>query len=224
MIVRGQTVHVIWAAGSLPYRNYRFSTDAGFTWSVPVQILGELHGQAGDGLAIDGAGRVHFFGQIRYPLAIYHAYWDLSRWSLPELVYLVAVEGSEEGFGDRVHAHNTYPVVRAGNQLVLTFADGPADPNRRLFVMYRTLDDIPPLENMPTPDPTATPVPMSSPTRGQPTPTPMRTPTAPSVESEEVQLLEQAPAPDYAIRMALIPTLLVLGVTMIIQLLYRRKR
>lgn len=224
MIVRGQTVHVIWAAGSLPYRNYRFSTDAGFTWSVPVQFLGELHGQAGDGLAIDGAGRVHFFGQIRYPLAIYHAYWDLSRWSLPELVYLVAVEGSEEGFGDRVHAHNTYPVVRAGNQLVLTFADGPADPNRRLFVMYRTLDDIPPLENMPTPDPTATPVPMSSPTRGQPTPTPMRTPTAPSVESEEVQLLEQAPAPDYAIRMALIPTLLVLGVTMIIQLLYRRKR
>ena len=152
MIVQGQTVHVIWAAGSLPYRYHRFSTDAGQTWSAPVQIFGELHGQAFDGLAVDGAGRVHFFGQIRYPMGIYHAYWDQTQWSKPSLVYLIAQEDSEEGFGDRVHAHHTLPVIRAGNQLVLTFADGPADPNRRLFVMYRTLDDILPLENMPTPD------------------------------------------------------------------------
>jgi hypothetical protein len=50
MIVQGRTVHVIWAAGSLPYRYHRFSTDAGLTWNVPVQIFGELHGQAFDGL------------------------------------------------------------------------------------------------------------------------------------------------------------------------------
>jgi hypothetical protein len=224
MIVQGQTVHVIWAAGSLPYRYHRFSTDAGLTWSAPVQIFGELHGQAFEGLAVDRSGRVHYFGQIRYPMGIYHAYWDQTGWSTPSLVYLIAEEGSEEGMGDRVHAHHTLPVIRAGNQLVLTFADGPADPNRRLFVMYRTLDDILPLENMPTPDPTATPVPISSPTPGPPTPMPERTVTVPSLESAEVQPLGRIPGPDLAIRVALVPTLLVLGVTMIIQLLNRLKR
>ena len=223
MIVQGQSVHVIWAAGSSPYRNHRFSTDAGLTWSAPVQIFGELHGQAFDGLAVDEMGRVHFFGQIRYPMGIYHAFWDQNRWSMPSLVYLIAEEGAEEGFGDRVHAHHTLPVVRAGNQLVLTFADGPADPNRRLFVIHRTLDDILPLENMPTPEPTATPALMSSPTPEQLTQLPNRTPTVPSLESEELQPLGPAPAPDLAIRVALVPTLLVLGVAVIFQL-YKRKR
>ena len=140
------------------------------------------------------------------------------------LVYLIADEDSEEGIGDRIHAHDTVPVVRAGNQLVLTFADGPADPNRRLFVMYRTLDDISPLENMPTPSPTATPVPMSSPTPSQNTPMPTQTETASLLESEEAQPVEPVPGPDLAIRVALIPILLVLGGTMIIQVLNRRKR
>ncbi len=85
MIVQGQTVHIIWAAGSFPYRYHRFSTDAGLTWSAPVQIFGELHGQAFDSLAVDRSGRVHFFGQIRYPMGIYHAYWDQTRWSTPSL-------------------------------------------------------------------------------------------------------------------------------------------
>ena len=223
MIVQGQTVHVVWAAGSLPYRYHRFSTDAGRTWSAPVQIFGELHGQAFDGLTVDRSGRVHFFGQIRYPMGIYHAYWDPTGWSTPSLVYFIAEEGSEEGIGDRVHAHYTLPVMRAGNQLVLTFTDGPADPNRRLFVTYRTLDDILPLENRPTPDPTATPVPISRPTPSQPAPTPSQTATAPLLESAEVQPLGRVPAPDLAIRLALVPTLLVLGVAMIIQLLSRRK-
>ena len=222
MIVQGLTVHVIWAAGSLPYRYHSFSTDAGQTWSVPVQIFGELHGQAFDGLTVDGAGRVHFLGQIRYPIGIYHAYWDQNRWSRPSLVYLIAEEGSEDGIGDRVHAHYTLPVIRSGNQLVLTFTDGPSDPNRRLFVTYRTLDDIPPLENMPTPDPTKTPVPMSSPTPRQTTPAPEQTATATGLGSAEVQPLGPVPAPDLAIWIALVPTLLVLGVTMIVQF-YRRK-
>jgi hypothetical protein len=223
MIVQGQTVHVIWAAGGLPYRYHRFSTDAGLTWSAPVQIFGELHGQAFDGLTVDRAGRVHFFGQIRYPMGIYHAYWDQTRWSKPSLVYLISEDGSEESMGDRVHAHYTLPVVRAGNQLVLTFTDGPADPNRRLFVTYRTLDDILPLENMPTPMPTVTPSPLSRTTPGQPTSMSTQTATAPLLESAEVRPLGRVPAPDLAIRVALVPTLLVLGVTMIIKLLYRRK-
>jgi hypothetical protein len=223
MIVQGQNVHVIWAAGEFPYRHHRFSSDAGLTWSAQVQIFGELHGQAFDGLTVDRDGRVHFFAQIRYPMGIYHAYWDQTRWSAPLLIYLIAEEDSEEGIGDRVHAHHTLPVIRAGNQLVLTFADGPADPNRRLFVMYRTLDDTLPLENMPTPVPTATAVPMPSPTPGQPTPMPDQTATDPSLESAEVKPLGPVSAPDLAIRVALVPTLLVLGVAMIIQVLNRRR-
>ena len=223
MTVQGQTVHVIWAAGSLPYRNHRFSTDAGLSWSEPVHIFGDLHGQAFDGLAVDRSGRVHFFGQIRYPMGIYHAYWDHMQWSKPSLVYLISIDGSGQDVGERVHAHHSLPVVRAGNQLVLTFADGPADPNRRLFAMYRTLDDILPLENIPTPVPITTLVPMSSPTPAQPTPMLKWTATAPSLESAEDPPLEPVPAPDFPIRMALIPTLLVLAGTMIIKLLYKRK-
>lgn len=223
MIVQGQTVHVIWAAGSLPYRNHRFSTDAGLTWSAPAQIFGELHGQAFDGLVVDGEGRVHFFGQIRYPMGIYHAYWDQTRWSMPSLVYLIAMEGSEEGIGDRVHAHHTVPAVRAGNQLVLTFADGPADPTRRLFVTHRTLDDISPLESMPITEPTATPLVMSSPPPLQQTPMLSQTTIAPTLESFETQPVRNVPAPDLAIRLALLPTLLVLGVAVFIQFLNKRR-
>ena len=222
MIVQGRTVHVLWAAGSLPYRYHRISTDAGLTWNAPVQIFGELHGQAFDGLSVDGAGRVHFFGQIRYPVGIYHAYWDQTRWSRPSLVYLIAEEG-EDDFGDRVHAHHTLPVIRAGNQLVLTFTDGPADPNRRLFAMQLTLDDIPALDTLPTPISTATPPPVSSPTPGQPAPMPSQIATAHSFEPISVQPVEDIPAPDLAIRVALVPILLVLGITMIVQFLKQRK-
>ena len=221
MIVQGQTVHVIWAAGSSPYRNHRFSTDAGRTWGASVHIFGELHGQAFDGLVVDRTGRVHFFGQIRYPMGIYHAYWDQNQWSNPALVYLIADEG--ESMDGRVHAHHTLPVIRAGNQVVLTFADGPADANRRLFVTYRTLDDILPLETIPTPDLPTTLVPTSLPTLEQPTPMPNWTATAPSLESAEVQPVGGVPAPDLAIRVALVPTLLVLVGAMIFQL-YKRNR
>jgi hypothetical protein len=228
MVVQGQNVHVIWAAGSLPYRYHRYSMDRGLTWSTPVQIFGELHGQAFDGLAVDGAGRVHFFGQIRYPMGIYHVYWDQTRWSNPLLVYLISenITGDipVEGFGDRVHAHHTLPVIRAGNQLVLTFADGPADPNRRLFVMHRTLEDILPLERVPTPERAATPVPVFGPPSPQPTPQPEWTATVvASLEPAKFQPLGDIPAPDLAIRVALVPTLLILGLTMLVQWLNRRK-
>ena len=136
------------------------------------------------------------------------------------MVYFIGDDGSEEAMGDRVHAHDTIPVIRAGNQLVLTFADGPADPNRRLFVMYRTLGDTPPLEDMPTPILTARPVQISSPTPTQSSLMPERTATAPSLDSVEVQ---SVPGPDLAFRVALIPTLLILAGTMIFQWLERRK-
>src|SRR6266540_2376597 len=219
MTVQGQTVHVIWAAGGLPYRYHRFSTDAGRTWSEPVHIFSELHGQAFDGFAVDRAGRVHFFGQIRYPMGIYHAYWDQNQWSKPELIYLVAAEGEE--MGDRVHAHYTLPVVRDGNQLVLTFSDPPADANRRLFVMYRTLDDIQPIPTMPTPISTATLI-SPGPTPSQLQLTPMPVPTTASINTAGIQPVRRAPATDFAIRVAIVPTLLILVGTMIFQW-YKRK-
>jgi len=222
MIVQGQTVHVIWAAGPQPYRNHRFSTDAGQTWSAPRQIFGELHGQAFDGLAVDRAGRVHFFGQIRYPLGIYHAYWDQTQWTPPSLIYLIAQEDFVEEIGDRIHAHHTHPVVRAGDQLVLTFADGPADPNRRLFAMHQILDDTASLATVPKGAPTATPVSVPSSTPGRPTPRPTLTATAPSFDAA-AQPVGQVPRPDLALWVALVPTLLLLGGTVVIRLLYKPK-
>jgi hypothetical protein len=223
MIVQGQTVHVIWAAGELPHRYHRFSTDAGQTWSAPKQIFGELHGQAFDGLAVDRAGRVHFFGQIRYPIGIYHAYWDQNQWTPPSLIYLIAQEDSEEGIGNRIHAHDTHPVLRAGNQLVLTFADGPADPNRRLFAMHRTLDDISPLEPVSTPVPTATPLPEPTPTPGPPTPMPTMTATAPVFDRAAAQPVGRVPKPDLVIWVALVPNLLLFAGIVAIQLVNKLK-
>ncbi|MCI0730664.1 MAG: glycoside hydrolase [Chloroflexi bacterium] len=221
MMVQGQTVHVIWAAGSLPYRNHRISLDAGRTWSAPRQIFGELHGQAFDGFAVDGAGRVHFFGQIRYPVGIYHASWDQTQWTPPSLIYLIAQEGEE--IGDRIHAHHTHPAVRAGEQLVLTFADGPADPNRRLFAMHRILDDPSSLETLPKSAPTATPISVPSPTAERPTPMPTLTATAPFFDAAAAQPLGPAPRLDLALWVALVPTLLLLGGTVVIRLLYKLK-
>jgi hypothetical protein len=210
MIVQGQTVHIIWAAGSLPYRHHRFSTDAGQTWSVSTQIFGELHGQAGDGLTVDSDGRVHFFGQIRYPLGIYHAYWDRNQWTSPSLVYFIAQGDFLEGIGDRIHAHATIPIVRAGNQLVLTFTDGPADPNRRLFAMVSTLDDVLPIDLVPTPVPSSTPVPEPSPTTMLPSAMP--TLTATRTFFDTTKPVSQTPRPDSAIWVALLPNLLLFGV------------
>ena len=223
MIVQGQTVHVIWAAGGDPYRFHRFSTDAGKTWSSSKLIFGDLqlHGQAFDGLAVDGAGRVHFFGQIRYPMGIYHAYWDQTRWSQPSLVYLIAEEG--EDMGHRIHAHLLQAVVRAGNQLVLTFGDPPSDEQRRLFVMYRTLDDIAPLKTLPTPTPAATMIPPPSPTPTQIELTPMVTATAAFINTGIDQPLEDAPKADRALQFGLIPVLLLIGGTLVFRLWSKQK-
>jgi hypothetical protein len=234
MIVQGQTVHVIWAGGELGSRYHRFSTDAGLTWSPPNPILGELHGQAGDGLAIDGAGRVHYLAQIRYPLGIYETTWDKTQWTPASLIYLIAQEGAQpiseaeladsvQGqFGDRVHAHHTHPVVRAGNQLVLTFADGPSDPNRRLFVMYHSLADIAPLETIPAPTPAATLIPPPSPTPTQPEPTPTATATPPLMDVAGPEPGEM-PKADSALQFGLVPVLLLLLGTFVFRWWYNQK-
>ena len=222
MTVQGQTVLVIWAAGSQPYRSYRFSTDSGHTWNEPVKIFGELQGQAFDSLAVDRAGRVHFFGQVRYPIGIYHAYWDQGRWSKPSLIYFIAAEGGD--MGDRIHAHLLHAVVRSGNQLVLTFGDPPADPERRLFVTYHTLDDIPPLETMPLPTPKAALIPPASPTPKQLESIPTATATAALLmNTTGAQPMEETPKADLALQSALVTVLLLLGGTLIFRLRNKRK-
>jgi hypothetical protein len=220
MIVQGHAVHVVWAAGEQAYRHHRYSSDAGQTWSAPEQIFGNLNGQAGDGLAVDAAGRIHFFAQIRYPQGIYHAHWDQGHWTLPSLIYLI-LQGDIPGevMGDRIHAHDTFPVVRAGNQLVLTFADGHADPNRRLFAMQRTFDDIAPLEIVPTPLPSATLAPEPGSTPKRPTATPQ-----PLFDSAGGQPMGKVPGSALDIQVAILPVLLLLVGTVVTKLLFRFRR
>lgn len=174
LAVQGRNVHVIWAGGKLHYRHHRFSDDRGLSWSQPVQIMGELNGAAGDGIAVDGAGRLHFFSQVRFPQAIYHTVWDQNSWSKPTLIYLIRYSDEDE-IGDHVHAHGTHPAFRAGNQLVLTFADPPPEPGRRLYFMQTTLTDVP--ESSLEPTPTVTPMPTVEVTS---TPTPLPATPAPS--------------------------------------------
>ncbi|MGH2536980.1 MAG: sialidase family protein, partial [Candidatus Promineifilaceae bacterium] len=157
LAVSGDSVHVVWAAGFLLYRNHRYSTDRGANWTAPARIFGELNGQAGDSLTVDGLGRVHFFGQIRFPMAIYHVIWDGTRWSPPGLIYFIrdatdsdqgsegeASATSEEAIPEGiVAAHNTHAAVRLGYQLVLTFTDPPPAAERRLVVTQIGLDDLP---------------------------------------------------------------------------------
>jgi hypothetical protein len=68
-----------------------------------------------------------------------------------------------------IGAAATHPVVRAGNQLVLTFADSPSVTPRRLFVTQRTLDDVPAQAPVPIPSPTSAPSPTPLPTATRPT-------------------------------------------------------
>lgn len=217
MTVLGESVHIIWAGGRFHYRNYRYSEDAGQTWSEPRRLFGELNGQAGDGMAVDGAGRIHFFSQIRFPQGIYHAVWEDGQWSQPSLVYLVSY-GEGDLIGDRIHAHRTFPAVRAGNQLLLTFTDPPPTDGRRLFATQLTLEDIPPETLRPTP--TASPV-----LQAEGTPVPQAT-----AESQPIRLGAQPPAsmsrPDSALWIGLLIPALIVGAIVLIRLInkYRYSR
>lgn len=158
MAVVGQAVHIVWAEGELFYRHHIYSEDAGVTWNGPVRFMEDLNGQAFESLAVDGLGRVHFFGQIRYPQGIYHAIWDNGRWSSPRLIYLIST-GADDPIGERIHAHHTHAAIRLGYQIVLVFANSPPEPDRKLFEMHTTLEDVPPLPPAPLPSPTVTPTP-----------------------------------------------------------------
>lgn len=226
MIVQGQTVHVIWArVGEGPQRQHRFSIDGGQNWGPAQWIFGHLHGQSGDALAVDGAGRVNFVGQIRWPSGIYHSYWDGSRWTDPTMIYL-SRKGSEEEAGERLTAQGAQLAIRAGNQLVTVFAHLDAQPTS-LYTMYRTLDDIPPSRPAALPTPSPTPAPSLSPTAPRaplPSPTPpvigaqveaVRDPRGGQVEGTDV-------SPDRALWFGILPALAFIGVSIAFRLLRRR--
>ena len=220
LIVQDRTVHVVWAAGDANYRHTRFSNDWGRTWSNPSRIpsFGGLNGQAGDGLAIDGTGRVHFLGQIRYPQGIYHAYYNSEQWTDPELIYLIA-RNSDEPIGSRYHAHDVFPVIRAGNQLVVIFYDRADDRPHALYAMHRVLDDIAslPVSATPTPVATASPSPTAAPEMLEETPQ-----AAPLAVVETAAPVAATPTPGHALWMALIPTLLLVGGTIAARLRQNR--
>ena len=225
MIVNGRDVQIVWAGGKLHYRHHRISRDLGQTWSPSTRFMGDLNGQAGDGLVVDGLGRVHYFAQIRFPMGIYHAIWSQDHWSLPELIYLIKYESSSEKdgttsntIGDRIMAHATYPIILSGNQLILTFTDPPPDPQRRLFVMYRNLEDVPKSTTIPTPTEMATLAPQLIPTlvptlKATELPASLRiNPSSASVSS-----------PGYAISLGFIPALILVIVAIIVQFLAKHK-
>jgi hypothetical protein len=151
LAVEGKNVHIVYAGDSETHREYRYSSDGGKTWQPVRRILGNLVGQAlGGGLEIDSSGRVHYFAQIRYPQGIYHGIWEDGQWSIPELIYLISLNADDE-FAGRIHAHNVRLAIREGKQLVVSFTDSPGVPNGGLYVMTRTMEDIPALQLLPLP-------------------------------------------------------------------------
>jgi hypothetical protein len=207
LAVQDETVHIIWAGGLLNYRHHRYSNDRGKTWSSDTRVFGELNGQAGEGMVVDGAGRLHLLSQIRWPMAIYHMVWEKDHWSEPSLIYLIRYS-SEVGAGENISAHNTYPIIRAGNELILTLADEPSNPQRQLFIMQHVLDGIPPSPVEPTPTPTPMPTlePTSTPVIVTPTPLPSFGSTPPA---------SGLPRPGNFLWMGVVPALLLLaGVTL----------
>ncbi len=168
LAVVGETIHVIWAGTSGTRREHRFSSDRGQSWSETERVFGGLQGQAlGDGLAADASGRLHFFGQIRWPQGLYHAAWEPETgWSAAEMIYLIAADAFE-GRNGRYHVHNVRAAALNGNQLVVTFTDEAIGP---LYAMMTTLADVTAVPPQPTP-PSLLPAPSPTPEPLQATPT-----------------------------------------------------
>jgi len=159
LAVSGDEVHIVWAGNNELNREHRISHDAGATWYAPTRIFGDLQGQAFEALITDAPGRIHYIGQIRWPKAIYHAYWNKGQWIGPRMAYLIQSTG-DELYGERIHAHNMAPAIRGGNQLVVLFHPSIQDPGTNedlqgLWTIHRTFDDL--LPSAAVPIPTTTP-------------------------------------------------------------------
>lgn len=219
MIVQGKNVHVIWAGDAGVHREHRYSTNGGNTWSPTRRVWGELQGQAlGGGLATDARGRIHYVDQVRWPQGIYHAFWERSSWSIPELFYLIARDAGDD-IGDRVHAHNVRLAIRAGNQLVVTFTTSPSDPQYILYTTYRTLDDVQPLPTQALPVSVPTPAAEMTPVLEPATPTPQQV----AIDLGDLsQSRSDISGPAAGLIWGIIPSLILLAGVAIFQILMRR--
>jgi hypothetical protein len=154
LVAQGHNVHVTWAGTESTHREHRFSVDGGLSWSEPSRIFGNLLGESiGDGLAVDALGRAHFVGTLRWPAAVWHAYWDNDHWSEPSIAYLISWDDADDKdpLNDRIHAHNVRLAIRSGNQLVVTFTNSPQERPFKLYAMHHTLRDVSSLEPLPPP-------------------------------------------------------------------------
>jgi hypothetical protein len=210
LAVKDREVHIVWAAGDLLYRHHRYSTDGGMTWSDPVQFMGNLNGQAFDGMTLDAIGRLHLISQIRYPQGIYHSIWDGAHWSSPLMIYFITSSASELIPNSRIHAHATFPIFRAGNKLVITFTDSPPEPERGLYVMVRTLSDVPSSLIKPTLVPTETPLPLGN-SNLSPSPIATQLPVDPLIRVNDPNQTPLVPLPIQDFWLAVIPPFLLIG-------------
>jgi len=208
LAVSGDTVHMVYAGNSTTQREHRYSLDRGVTWSETKRVMGNLQGQAlGDGFTTDSLGRLHFFGQIRWPQGVYHSVWDPANpeagWSTPQIIYFISTN-SDEGREGRYHAHSIRAGVLNGNILVVTFTDEATGP---LYVTWRKLDDAP--EIAPQPMPTATSIPTLSPTA---TPEGPVTPTPPPFAGTDLAVPQAPPNAGMGIWLGVLPTVLLIGI------------
>jgi hypothetical protein len=220
--VFGEDVHVVWAGDFLTHRKHRISRDSGASWNQGSFIFGDLHGQAiGDGLGLDTRGRLHFFGQIRWPQGIYHAYWNLGNWSTPSMIYLIAQDAFDP-IGDRIHAHRIRAAIRSGNQLVVTFTTSPSDPQSILYAMQITLADVPAQVPLPLPEQAAAPTFDAELVPASPTSLPASPTKRPTLESP----LDTGPSgtnpPSLGLMLGVLPVFLLVVGIIIVRFLSRR--
>jgi hypothetical protein len=150
MLVNRGTVHLIWSGDDAVHRQHRFSVDGGVSWSQSQRIFGNLNGSAGDALVLDQANRMYFYGQIRYPQALYEIQWLDDHWEIPTIVYLIARDPFEP-FDGRIHVHAVDATILSGNLMLTTFTGSPTDDQRALYSMYKVLEDVPKSDDQPTP-------------------------------------------------------------------------
>lgn len=195
MALNGQEVHIIWAGDSQTHRKHRFSSDLGRTWNQSRFVFGDLHGAAlGHGLALDANGRLHFFGQIRWPQGIWQAYWEQGRWSSPTMIYLIAQDAFEPLEG-RIHAHRVRVAIRSGNQLMVTFTTSPGDPQSILYEMHMNMQDVQALDTLSLPEQFPEPTSDSGSVLNSPT-------LLPEIPTEEMPNLDTTLDPNPSISMS----------------------
>ena len=215
LAINDRIVHILWAGTEKTEREYLSSDDAGTNWTETIRVFGELHGAAGDDMSVDAAGRVHFVGQIRFPMAIYHAIWEGGQWSEPTIAYFIKENPDDEAEG-RIGAHSLSLAIRSGNQLVMTFTTSPADTQSILFAMHRTPEEIPAHELALAS--ASTPVPEATSTLTVPTPPPTDQARLPFSTNADVPRA----SPGNPLLLGLLPVVALIGGVFVVQAIRRR--